>query len=76
MSYAVQALVLLCLDQRQGEWVSIDDIAARIGIRVHATRLVCDELLQRGLIQFATRLGTPYFGVRCEWRTPGFSTGA
>lgn len=70
MSYALQALVLLCLAAHRGRWLSAHDIAQHIQQAGAATSEACAALARTQQIDCASRDGAPVFGRGCEGVKP------
>jgi hypothetical protein len=66
--HALKACVLMAIDGRAGEWLSVDQIAHRLGVACERVQAVCTELAEQAMVQQALFNGHPAYGVRVRTR--------
>lgn len=69
-SFAITALVLLTLDARQGEWVSLETLVARLVAPRQRIVEACNALVERNQVQHASKGAELFWGVGVEGRQP------
>jgi len=61
--HGLEALILIAIDRRAGEWVTVEQIASRLGAARDRVLAVCADLAAQAQVQHARFDGHEAYGI-------------
>ena len=63
-NFALKASVLIAIDRRAGEWLTVEQIASHLGVSSERVRPICTELAAQAQLHQCLSDGQAVYGIQ------------